>query len=124
MSGAHVDLCMFLHKSVSIICKYLPDQIIFQTKDAIPEVTVSATDSNSKHMMLHLTLDNCVAHETIHPSLLSYKSVYSISITTCIYQKRVLNRMHGPKREQANEGWRKLHHGELHNLHFYQTLAG
>jgi hypothetical protein len=34
-----------------------------------------------------------------------------------VFQKRVLRRLFGPKRDEVNEGWRKLHNEELHNLY-------
>jgi hypothetical protein len=34
-----------------------------------------------------------------------------------VFEKRVLWRIFGTKREKATEGWRKLHNKELHNLY-------
>jgi hypothetical protein len=33
-----------------------------------------------------------------------------------VFEKRVLRRIFGPKRDEVAEGWRKLHNEELHNL--------
>jgi hypothetical protein len=33
-----------------------------------------------------------------------------------VFQKRVLRRIFGPKREEVARDWRKLHNEELHNL--------
>jgi hypothetical protein len=34
-----------------------------------------------------------------------------------VFENRVLRRMFGPKRDEVMGEWRKLHNGELHNLH-------
>jgi hypothetical protein len=34
------------------------------------------------------------------------------------FEKRVLWRIFGPKRDEVTEGWRKLHNEEPHNLYF------
>jgi hypothetical protein len=34
-----------------------------------------------------------------------------------VFQKRVLKRIFGPKRDEVMGQWRKLHSGELHNLY-------
>jgi hypothetical protein len=34
-----------------------------------------------------------------------------------VFEKRVLRRMFGPKRDEVTGGWRKLHNEELHNLY-------
>jgi hypothetical protein len=34
-----------------------------------------------------------------------------------VFEKRVLRRIFGPKRDEVTGGWRKLHNGELHNLY-------
>jgi hypothetical protein len=34
-----------------------------------------------------------------------------------VFEKRVLWKMFGTKREEVMGGWRKLHNGELHNVH-------
>jgi hypothetical protein len=34
-----------------------------------------------------------------------------------VFEKRVLRRIFGPKRDEITEEWRKLHNGELHNLY-------
>jgi hypothetical protein len=33
-----------------------------------------------------------------------------------VFEKRVLRRIFGPKRDEVTGGWRKLHNGELHSL--------
>jgi hypothetical protein len=33
-----------------------------------------------------------------------------------VFEKRVLRRIFGPKRDEVTGEWRKLHSGELHNL--------
>jgi hypothetical protein len=33
-----------------------------------------------------------------------------------VFEKRVLRRIFGPKREEGVGGWRKLHNDELHNF--------
>jgi hypothetical protein len=33
-----------------------------------------------------------------------------------VFEKRVLRRISGPKRDGVTRGWRKLHNEELHNL--------
>jgi hypothetical protein len=34
-----------------------------------------------------------------------------------VFEKRVMRRIFGPKRDEGIGGWRKLHNEELHNLH-------
>jgi hypothetical protein len=34
-----------------------------------------------------------------------------------VFENRVLRRVFGHKRDEVTVGWRKLHHGELHNLY-------
>jgi hypothetical protein len=34
-----------------------------------------------------------------------------------VFEKRVLRRIFGPKRDEVMGKWRKLHNGELHNLY-------
>jgi hypothetical protein len=34
-----------------------------------------------------------------------------------VFEKRVLRRIFGPKRDEETGGWRKLHNEELHNLY-------
>jgi hypothetical protein len=34
-----------------------------------------------------------------------------------VFEKRVLRRIFGPKRDEVTGGWRKLHYEELHNLY-------
>jgi hypothetical protein len=34
-----------------------------------------------------------------------------------VFEKRVLQRIFGPKGDEVTEGWRKLHNKELHNLY-------
>jgi hypothetical protein len=34
-----------------------------------------------------------------------------------VLEKRILRRIHGPKREVVRGGWRRLHNVELHNLY-------
>jgi hypothetical protein len=34
-----------------------------------------------------------------------------------VFEKRVLRRIFGPKRDEVTGGWRKLHNEELHNLY-------
>jgi hypothetical protein len=34
-----------------------------------------------------------------------------------VFESRVLRRIFGPKREEVTGEWKKLHNGELHNLH-------
>jgi hypothetical protein len=34
-----------------------------------------------------------------------------------VFEKRVLRRIYGPKRDEVTGGWRKLHNEELHNLY-------
>jgi hypothetical protein len=34
-----------------------------------------------------------------------------------VFEKRVLRRMFGPKRDEMTGGWRQLHKEELHNLY-------
>jgi hypothetical protein len=34
-----------------------------------------------------------------------------------VFEKRVLRRMFGPKRDEVTEGWRKLHNKKLRDLY-------
>jgi hypothetical protein len=34
-----------------------------------------------------------------------------------VFERRVLRRMFGPKRDEVIRGWKKLHNEELHNLY-------
>jgi hypothetical protein len=34
-----------------------------------------------------------------------------------LFENRVMRRIYGPMREEAAEGWRRVHNGELHNLY-------
>jgi hypothetical protein len=34
-----------------------------------------------------------------------------------VFQKRMLRRIFGPKRNEIVEGWKRLHYEEFHNLH-------
>jgi hypothetical protein len=34
-----------------------------------------------------------------------------------VFEKRVLRRIFGPKRDEVTGGWRKLHNEEFHNLY-------
>jgi hypothetical protein len=39
-----------------------------------------------------------------------------------VFEKRVLSRIFGPKRDEVTGEWRKLHNDELHNLHSSPAL--
>jgi hypothetical protein len=39
-----------------------------------------------------------------------------------VFEKRVLRRIFGPKRDDVIEGWIKLHNEELHNLNSSQSI--
>jgi hypothetical protein len=39
-----------------------------------------------------------------------------------VFEKRVLRRMLGTKRDEVTDGWRKLHNEELHNLYFVSSI--
>jgi hypothetical protein len=41
-----------------------------------------------------------------------------------VFEKRVLRRIFGPKRDEVTRGWRKLHNEELHNNPRSQYRAG
>jgi hypothetical protein len=41
-----------------------------------------------------------------------------------MFQKRVLRRIFGPKRDGVMGGWRKLHNEELHNLYSSPSKIG
>jgi hypothetical protein len=41
-----------------------------------------------------------------------------------VFEKRVLRRIFGPKREEVSGGWRKLHNEEPHNLYSSHILFG
>jgi hypothetical protein len=40
-----------------------------------------------------------------------------------VFQNRVLRRIFGPKREEVQGGWRKLHNEELHNLYSLPSIT-
>jgi hypothetical protein len=39
-----------------------------------------------------------------------------------VFEKRVLRRIFGPKRDEVTGGWAKLHKEELHNLYFSPSI--
>jgi hypothetical protein len=39
-----------------------------------------------------------------------------------VYQNSVLRRIFGPKREEVEEGWRRLHNKELHNFYASRNI--
>jgi hypothetical protein len=39
-----------------------------------------------------------------------------------VFEKRVLRRLFGPKRDEVKGGWRKLHNEELHNLYSSSSI--
>jgi hypothetical protein len=39
-----------------------------------------------------------------------------------VFENRVLRRIFGPKRDEVTGKWRKLHNGELHNLHSFPNI--
>jgi hypothetical protein len=39
-----------------------------------------------------------------------------------VFEKRMLLRIFGPKRDEMIGGWRKLHNEELHNLHSLPSI--
>jgi hypothetical protein len=39
-----------------------------------------------------------------------------------VFEKRVLTRIFGPKRDEAKGQWRKLHNEELQNLYSFQNI--
>jgi hypothetical protein len=39
-----------------------------------------------------------------------------------VFEKRVLRRIFGPKRDEVTGGWRKLHNDELHNLYYSPSI--
>jgi hypothetical protein len=39
-----------------------------------------------------------------------------------VFEKRVLRRIFGPKRDEMTGGWGKLHNEELHNLYFSSNI--
>jgi uncharacterized membrane protein len=39
-----------------------------------------------------------------------------------VYEKRVLRRIFGPKRDEVTGGWRKLHDEKLHNPHSFPSI--
>jgi len=76
---------------------------------------VPVTESTSKHVIIfdqwHMKQFILHSHQLSLFTLPTSPSVFT-------YQTRVRNKTLELKREQANEGWRKLHNGELHHLHF------
>jgi hypothetical protein len=40
-----------------------------------------------------------------------------------VFEKRVLRRIFGPKRDEVTGGWRKLHNEELHGLHSSPSIV-
>jgi hypothetical protein len=40
-----------------------------------------------------------------------------------VFENRVLRRIHGPKRDEVTEGWRKLHNEELHKLYLSSNIV-
>jgi hypothetical protein len=45
-----------------------------------------------------------------------------VSVTLREFEKRVLRRLFGPKRDEVAGGWRTLHNEELHNLYASQNI--
>jgi len=82
---------------------------------AIPNLLVSVTEYTSKHVT---TFDEWHKEQFILQCHQLSLFTLSTSPSALTYQTRILNRTLEPKREQANEAWRKLHNGELHHLHF------
>jgi hypothetical protein len=41
-----------------------------------------------------------------------------------VFEKRVLRRIFGPKRDDVRGEWKKLHNEELHNFTYHQVLLG
>jgi hypothetical protein len=39
-----------------------------------------------------------------------------------VFEKRVLRRIFGPKREEVTGDWRKVHNEELHNLYSFPII--
>jgi hypothetical protein len=39
-----------------------------------------------------------------------------------VFEKRVLRRIFGPKRDEVTVDWRKLHNEQLHNLYFLPSI--
>jgi hypothetical protein len=39
-----------------------------------------------------------------------------------VFEKRVLRRIFGPKRDEVTGSWRKLHNEELHNFNFSPSI--
>jgi hypothetical protein len=40
-----------------------------------------------------------------------------------VFEKRVLRRIFGPKRDEVTGGWRKLHNDELHGLYSSPSIV-
>jgi len=40
-----------------------------------------------------------------------------------VFEKRVLRRIFGPKRDEVTGEWRKLHYDELNNLYFSPNVV-
>jgi hypothetical protein len=40
-----------------------------------------------------------------------------------VFEKRVLRRIFGPKRDEVTAEWRKLHNEELHDLYFSPNIT-
>jgi hypothetical protein len=41
-----------------------------------------------------------------------------------VFENRVVKKIFGPKREEVNRGWRKLHNEELHDLYSSPSIIG
>jgi hypothetical protein len=58
---------------------------------------------------------------TILPVVLYGWETWSLTLSQkhrlSVFEKRVLSRIFGPKRDEVTGQWRKLHNGELHNLY-------
>jgi hypothetical protein len=39
-----------------------------------------------------------------------------------VFEKRVLRRIFGPKKDEITGGWRKRHNEELHNLYYSSSI--
>jgi hypothetical protein len=56
-----------------------------------------------------------------HPLLRFQNDLFTgsnnIKLSLRVFEKRVLRRIFGPKRDEVTGGWRKIHNEELHNLY-------